>query len=161
MKNTIVNIIIFILIFNVMMIVFPEGKTQKYCRLIIKIYIIIYVINNLFFSKIYMLDSLIEDIPQFDTGYEREINVKNVNKEYIDSINEANFGDEEVIRDIIIIFTDDMNIKAKVTVNKYLNTEQISKLKVDISTAFNIGTDNIEIALWNIPYLSEEEKCLK
>lgn len=108
-----------------------------------------------------MLDSLIEDIPQFDTGYEREINVKNVNKEYIDSINEANFGDEEVIRDIIIIFTDDMNIKAKVTVNKYLNTEQISKLKVDISTAFNIGTDNIEIALWNIPYLSEEEKCLK
>lgn len=147
MKNTIVNIIIFILIFNVMMIVFPEGKTQKYCKLIIKIYIIIYVINNLFFNQVYMLDSLIEDIPQFDTGYKREINLKNVNKEYIDSINEANFGSEEVIMDIVITFTDDMNIKAKVIVNKYLNTDQITKLKVDISTAFNISENSIEIIL--------------
>ena len=130
-----------------MMIVFPEGKTQKYCKLIIKIYIIIYVINNLFFNQVYMLDSLIEDIPQFDTGYKREINLKNVNKEYIDSINEANFGSEEVIMDIVITFTDDMNIKAKVIVNKYLNTDQITKLKVDISTAFNISENSIEIIL--------------
>lgn len=145
MKNTIINILILVLIFNIMMIVFPEGKTQKYCRLIIKIYMIIYIFNNLFFENITLIEDFMLYVPEHNIGYEREIIIKNVNKEFIDSINEANFEHEDVVKDIVLNFTDDMNIKALVTVNKYLNSHETNKLKLDIAAAFNISESDVEI----------------
>lgn len=145
MKNTIINILIFILVFNIMMIIFPEGKTQKYCKLIIKIFIIIYIINNIFFKGIFVLDDIVNSIPKEDYSYQREINIKNVNKEFIDLFNKNNYEEEEVIKDIVLNFTDDMNIKAVVTINKYLSYEEIAKLKATLAEIFKINTQNIEV----------------
>ncbi len=145
MKNTIINILIFILVFNIMMIIFPEGKTQKYCKLIIKIFIIIYIINNIFFKGIFVLDDIVNSIPKEDYSYQREINIKNVNKEFIDLFNKNNYEEEEVIKDIVLNFTDDMNIKAVVTINKYLSYEEITKLKATLAEIFKINTQNIEV----------------
>lgn len=152
MKNIIINILIFILIFNVMMIIFPEGKTQKYCKLIVKIYIIIYIINNIFFKGIIVIDDFMNNIPEDNSSYERQINIKNVDREFIDLINKNNFNKEEVIKDIVLNFTEDMNIKAKVTLNKFLNDDEINKLKIDIAKTFNISEYNIEIDLWKDIY---------
>ena len=148
MKNTIINILIFILVFNIMMIIFPEGKTQKYCKLIIKIFIIIYIINNIFFKGIFVLDDIVNSIPKEDYSYQREINIKNVNKEFIDLFNKNNYEEEEVIKDIVLNFTDDMNIKAVVTINKYLSYEEITKLKATLAEIFKINTQNIEVDRW-------------
>ncbi|MDD4089581.1 MAG: hypothetical protein PHP29_07820, partial [Tissierellia bacterium] len=50
MKTTIVNTLILILIFNLIMIIFPEGKTQKFCRISIKLLIIIFILDNIFLN---------------------------------------------------------------------------------------------------------------
>lgn len=130
-----------------MMIIFPEGKTQKYCKLIVKIYIIIYIINNIFFKGIIVIDDFMNNIPEDNSSYERQINIKNVDREFIDLINKNNFNKEEVIKDIVLNFTEDMNIKAKVTLNIFLNDDEINKLKIDIAKTFNISEYNIEIDL--------------
>lgn len=143
MKNTIINILIFILIFNVMMIIFPEGKTQKYCRFIIKIFIIIYVINNIFFRGSIALDEFLNVEKQDVFRYQRELTVKNADKEIIDSLNEKIYEKEEVIRDIVLSFTDEMNITAVVKLNKYLSYEEINRLKTSLSGVFNIDKENI------------------
>lgn len=145
MKNTIVNILIFTLIFNVMMIVFPEGKTQKYCRFIIKIFIIIYVINNIFFRGSIALDEFLNTEKQDVFQYQRELTIKSADREIIDSLNEKNYGKEEVIRDIVLSFTDTMDIKAVVKLNKYLSYEEINRLKISVSEIFNIEKENILI----------------
>jgi hypothetical protein len=147
MKNTIINILIFILAFNIMMIIFPEGKTQKYCKLIIKVLIIIYIIDNVLFKGIMGIDSFMENLPDKTYNYEREINIKNINQEFIDLINENNFDKEEVILDIVLNFTDDMNIKAVVTVNKLLSIGEESKIKTVLAEILKISEDNIEIDL--------------
>ena len=148
MKNTIINILIFILMFNLIMIIFPEGKTQKYCKLTIKVFIIIYIINNLFFKGSIMLDEFINNIPGNTYNYEREINIQNIDRAFIENINNNNFEGEEVIKDITINFTDDLNIKAIITLNKFLDNDEIDNLKSDIAKIFKISTDDIEIDLW-------------
>lgn len=148
MKNTIINILIFVLMFNLIMIIFPEGKTQKYCKLTIKIFIIIYIINNIFFKGSIMFDEFLNDIPENTYTYEREINIQNVDNEFIDEINKNNFNGEEVINNIAINFTDDLNIKAIITLNKFLDYDETNILKSDIAEIFKISTDDIEIDLW-------------
>ncbi len=145
MKNTIINILIFILMFNLIMIIFPEGKTQKYCKLTIKIFIIIYIINNIFFKGSIMFDEFIKNIPENTYTYEREINIQNVDDELINSINDDIFNGEDVIKNIVINFTDELNIKAIITVNKFLDNNEINNLKSDIAKIFKIDTDDVEI----------------
>lgn len=145
MKNTIINILIFILMFNLIMIIFPEGKTQKYCKLTIKIFIIIYIINNIFFKGSIMFDEFLKSMPENTYTYEREINIKNVDDELINSINEDIFMGEDVIKNIVINFTDELNIKAIITTNKFLDNDEINNLKSDIAIIFKIDTENVEI----------------
>lgn len=145
MKNTIINILIFILMFNLIMIIFPEGKTQKYCKLTIKIFIIIYIINNIFFKGSIMFDEFMKSMPENTYTYEREINIKNVDDELINSINEDIFMGEDVIKNIVINFTDELNIKAIITTNKFLDNDEINNLKSDIAKIFKIDTENVEI----------------
>jgi len=147
MKNTIINILIFILLFNVMMIIFPEGKTQKYCKLTVKIFIIIYIINNIFFKANIVVDEFMSNIPQNTYSYEREINIQNADREFIKAINKNNYEGEEVIKDIVLNFTDDLNIKAVITLNKYLDNDATNKLKSDLAEIFKINSENIEIDL--------------
>jgi hypothetical protein len=145
MKNTIINILIFILMFNLIMIIFPEGKTQKYCKLTIKIFIIIYIINNIFFKGSIMFDEFINNMPENTYTYEREINIKNIDDKLINSINDDIFKGEDVIKNIVINFTDELNIKAIITVDKFLDNDEINNLKSDIAKIFEIDTGNVEI----------------
>nr|WP_312576306.1 hypothetical protein [Sedimentibacter sp.] len=133
--------------FNLIMIIFPEGKTQKYCKLTIKIFIIIYIINNIFFKGSIMFDEFLNSMPENTYTYEREINIKNVDENFVNSINNNIFEGEDVIKNIVINFTDDLNLKAIITLNKFLDTEEVNNLKSDIAEIFKINTDDIEINL--------------
>lgn len=130
------------------MIIFPEGKTQKYCKLTIKIFIIIYIINNIFFKGSIMFDEFMNNIPESTYTYEREINIQNIDREFIEKINNDSFKGEDVIKDITINFTDDLNIKAIITLNIFLDNEKMNNLKSDIARIFKISSDDIEIDLW-------------
>ena len=144
MKNIIVNILILILMFNIIMIIFPEGKTQKFCRITIKIFIMIYILDNIFLNGSIDLNML-HDIPSINSSYEREVSVSNIDQNFIDSINVAQFEGDDVVKNITLNFTEDMNIKAVVTLNKLLSMDEVNKLKTHIAEIFQISSDNIDI----------------
>lgn len=144
MKNTIINILILILMFNIIMIIFPEGKTQKFCRISIKIFIMIYILDNIFLNG--SIDvSILDNMPSNSSYYEREVSIQNVDQKFIDSLNKDNYQGEEVIKSISLSFTESMDIKAEVTLNKLLSIDEVNELKKDIADIFQISSDNIDI----------------
>ncbi len=144
MKNIIVNILILILMFNIIMIIFPEGKTQKFCRITIKIFIMIYILDNIFLNGSIDLNRLI-DIPSKDFSYEREVSVNSIDQNFIDSINENQFEGDDVIKSITFNFTENMDVKAVVVLNKLLSMDEINKLKSRLAEIFQISSDNIYV----------------
>lgn len=144
MKNIIVNILILILMFNIIMIIFPEGKTQKFCRITIKIFIMIYILDNIFLNGSIDLNRL-KDIPLKDFSYEREVSVNNIDQNFIDSINENQFEGDDVVKNITLNFTENMDVKAVVELNKLLSMDEINKLKTDLAEIFQISSDDVYI----------------
>lgn len=144
MKNTIVNILILILMFNIIMIIFPEGKTQKFCRITIKIFIMIYILDNIFLNGSIDLN-LLKDMSMNVSTYEREVSISSIDEDFIDSINENQFEGDDVVKNITLNFTEDMNVKAVVILNKLLSIDEINKLKTDVAEIFQISSDNIDI----------------
>lgn len=142
MKNIIINILILILMFNIIMIIFPEGKTQKFCRITIKIFIMIYLLDNIFLNGSIDLN-MINEISMMDTNYEREVSVNNIDQSFIDSINENHFEGDDVVKNITLNFTEDINFEAVVTLNKLLSMDEINNLKTDLAEIFQISSDNI------------------
>lgn len=130
--------------FNIIMIIFPEGKTQKFCRITIKIFIMIYILDNIFLNGRIDLNML-HDLPSIDSTYEREVSIRNIDQNFIDSINKNQFEGDDVVKNITLNFTENMNIKAVVTLNKLLSMDEINKLKTDIAEIFQISSDNIDI----------------
>lgn len=145
MKNIIVNILILILMFNIIMIIFPEGKTQKFCRITIKIFIMIYILDNIFLNGSIDLNML-EDMPLNASSYEREVSIDGIDQSFIDSINENQFEGDDVIKNITLNFNGDMDVKVVVTLNKLLSMDEINRLKTDMAEIFKISSDNIEIS---------------
>lgn len=146
MKNIIINTLILILMFNIVMIIFPEGKTQRFCRVAIKIFIMIYIIDNIFLNgrvDLSLLNDAVFTDPNYE--YEREVNIGSTDKDFIDSINEDMFEGDDVIKDITLKFTGDMNVKATVTLNKMLSADELNKLKEDIAEILQVSPDNIDI----------------
>ena len=142
MKTTIVNTLILILIFNLIMIIFPEGKTQKFCRISIKLLIIIFILDNIFLNgRMNVSLPVIADA----TAYQREVNVKSISPEIIDTINIENFQGEEVVSNITLSFTEDMEITAIVYLRKMIGNEELDKLKLNIAEIFQLNSDNIDI----------------
>lgn len=142
MKTTIVNTLILILIFNLIMIIFPEGKTQKFCRISIKLLIIIFILDNIFLNgRMNVSLPVIADAP----AYQREVNVKSISPEIIDTINKENFQGEEVVSNITLSFTEDMEITAIVYLRKMIGNEELDKLKLNIAEIFQLNSDNIDI----------------
>jgi len=135
MKNIIVNTLILILMFNIIMIIFPEGKTQKFCRITIKLFIMIYILDNI----------LLDDKMLRDYSYEREVSINGVDRSFIDSINKNSFEGDDVVKDITLSFTEEMDVRATVTLNKLLSMDEINELKTDIAEIFKISSDNIYI----------------
>ena len=141
MKTTIVNTLILILIFNLIMIIFPEGKTQKFCRISIKLLIIIFILDNIFLSgSMNVKLPVTTDVPAF----QREVNVKSISPEIIEAINEENFQ-EEVVSNITLRFTEDMQISAIVYLRKMIGNDELDKLKSNIAEIFQLNLDNIDI----------------
>ncbi|MFA6782567.1 MAG: hypothetical protein WCR90_05100 [Sedimentibacter sp.] len=141
MKTTIVNTLILILIFNLIMIIFPEGKTQKFCRISIKLLIIIFILDNIFLSgSMNVKLPITTDVPVF----QREVNVKSISPEIIEAINEENFQ-EEVVSNITLRFTEDMQISAIVYLRKMIGNDELDKLKSNIAEIFQLNSDNIDI----------------
>jgi len=145
MKNTIINILIFILMFNIIMIIFPDGKTQRFTKLTVKIFIMIYIINNIFLSSNIKFDSFLNDIPEQNISYEREINLESINNEYIDMINNDIYNGEDVVKNIVLNFDENLNINAVVTLNKVLDISDTDELKNELASIFDISAESIEI----------------
>ena len=144
MKDIIVNTLILILMFNIIMIIFPEGKTQKFCRITIKIFIMIYILNNIFLNGSIDFNSIV-DIPANDLSYEREVSVSNIDRDFIDSINENLFEGTDVVNNITLNFTENMDVEAVVELNKLLSMDEIDTLKTNLAEMLNIGSDDISI----------------
>ena len=144
MKNTIINIIILILMFNIIMIIFPEGKTQKFCRIAIKIFIMIYILDNIFFNGSININ-IFDDLPSLENSYEREMTLSSIDDDLIKSINKNYFEGDDVVNNISLSFTEDMDIKAEITLNKLLSFDEASVLKTNIADILNIESENIYI----------------
>jgi hypothetical protein len=56
------------------MIIFPDGKTQRFTKLTIKIFIMIYIIDNVFLSSKVNFDSFLNDIAEGDKAFIELIN---------------------------------------------------------------------------------------
>jgi hypothetical protein len=126
------------------MIIFPEGKTQKFCRITIKIFIMIYILDNIFLNGSIDLN-LLKDMSMNVSTYEREVSISSIDEDFIDSINENQFEGDDVVKNITLNFTEDMNVKAVVILNKLLSIDEINKLKTDVAEIFQISSDNIDI----------------
>lgn len=144
MKNIIVNTLILILMFNIIMIIFPEGKTQKFCRITIKIFIMIYILDNIFLNGNIDFNSIV-DIPANDSAYEREVSVGSIDRDFIDSINKNLFEGMDVVKNITLNFTEDMNVEAVVELNKLLSTDEMDTLKANLAETLNIGFDDVRV----------------
>ncbi|MDD2397142.1 MAG: hypothetical protein PHG56_04770 [Tissierellia bacterium] len=80
------------------------------------------------------------DVPVF----QREVNVKSISPEIIEAINEENFQ-EEVVSNITLRFTEDMQISAIVYLRKMIGNDELDKLKSNIAEIFQLNSDNIDI----------------
>lgn len=147
MKEALLNILIFIMFFNLIVIVFPEGKTQKYCKLVIKLFLFIYIFNIVLLKGSISLDNLLDiDLPAYNsTKYKREVNFLETHENFIRSINRDIFDDKEVIKNIIVKFTNDMKLDMKVYIYDYLTYEERELLLKSVSKIFNTDVENIEI----------------
>lgn len=140
MKTTLVNTLVLILIFNLIMIVFPEGKTQKFCRISIKILIMIFILDNIFLSGSLNLNLLkAEPAP----AYEREVNVKSISPQILASINASHFQDEEVVSNISLTFSSSMEMTARVYLTRMLDDDALNKLKINLAEIFQLDPDKV------------------
>ncbi len=146
MKNIIVNIIILILMFNIIMIIFPEGKTQKFCRITIKIFIMIYIFDNIFLNGGLKLN-LIKVLNFDDYSYVREVSIESIDQDFIDSINKSLFEGDDAVKNITLNFTEDMKYKAVITLNKMLSIDEVSSLKTKVAEIFQINLDDLSISI--------------
>ena len=150
MRETIVNILIFILFINLIMIIFPEGKTQKYCKLVIKLFLFIYIINSIVLRGTISLDRFLDfSFRSIESSkYEREIDLVESQKEFITLINNDLYKGEEVIKNIKLAFTNEMQLTVTVFLNQSLDLEDQENLKINISNIFNTNSENVEIDYW-------------
>lgn len=149
MKDMIINTLIFVLFINLVMIIFPEGKTGKYCKIVIKLFLFIYIFNNLILKATISLDDIFElnfkENQLSSNNYEREIRLSESEKSFIAMINNDLYGGEEVIKDISLNFAGEMKLTVKVYINKILDIKEQDSLKNNISSIFNVSSENVEI----------------
>ena len=139
MKITIINTLVLIMIFNLIMLIFPEGKTQKFCSISIKTLIMIFILDNIILNGSIDLDIL---NPKDTIVYEREINVSALSQDMVDSVNNM-LGRGETVKDIILCFTDSMDMKANVVLYDTYGVDT-DELRVIIAEIFNLNDDNID-----------------
>ncbi len=130
--------------FNIIMIIFPDGKTQKFCRISIKVFIMIYILDNIFLNGSININ-LLNDLSTLETTYEREVTLSSIDSNFIDSINKDCFEGDDVVKNISLNFTEDMNIKAVITLNKLLSNDEVNTLKNNIADIFHINFKNIYV----------------
>jgi len=132
--------------FNIIMIIFPEGKTQKFCRITIKIFIMIYIFDNIFLNGGLKLN-LIKVLNFDDYSYVREVSIESIDQDFIDSINKSLFEGDDAVKNITLNFTEDMKYKAVITLNKMLSIDEVSSLKTKVAEIFQINLDDLSISI--------------
>lgn len=151
MNEIIINILIFVLFINLVMIIFPEGKTGKYCRIVIKLFLFIYIFNSLVLKAAISLNDFFDfDFKNTESSlsndnYKREIKISESEQSFLALINEELFEGEEVIREIILIFDEEMVLTVVVYINKSIDSNEEDSLKASISDIFKVNSENIEI----------------
>lgn len=147
MRNLIVNILAIIIFFNFIVIIFPEGKAQKYCKILIRIYIVVYILGSIIKSgdfNIYNPFADIIDSDEINEKYTRELNFGSINDNEIMNVLEKEiFNDEISVIDVILNYDND--IKFIVKINKRLNEKEKSQAVIKIAQAFKIDSDSISI----------------
>jgi len=128
------------------MIIFPEGKTQKFCRITIKIFIMIYIFDNIFLNGGLKLN-LIKVLNFDDYSYVREVSIESIDQDFIDSINKSLFEGDDAVKNITLNFTEDMKYKAVITLNKMLSIDEVSSLKTKVAEIFQINLDDLSISI--------------
>lgn len=146
MKEIIINILFFVLFFNLIVIIFPEGKTQKYCKLVIKLFLFIYILNSIVLKNAVSLDNLLDFSFQEEyENYEREMNLSETNTEFIEALNNEMYSGREVIENITVNFSENMKLSVYVKINDNLSSNDIEFLKTKIAKIFNTTAENIII----------------
>ncbi len=151
MKDIIINILIFILFINLVMIIFPEGKTGKYCRVVIKLFLFIYIFNSLVLKAAISLDDFFDfDFKNTENSisnenYKREIKLSESEQSFLALINKELFEGEEVIKELSLIFDEDIVLTVVVYINKTLSLDEEDNLKSSISNIFKVNIQNIRI----------------
>lgn len=79
--------------------------------------------------------------------YEREISLNNIQGDFIKLLNESNFEGDDVVKNIILRFTDDMNVSAVVYTRRGLNYDEAEQIRSNISEVFKINVKNIDISM--------------
>ena len=74
--------------------------------------------------------------------YQREVSVNS--PEIINSINEEIFRGEDVVSNITLSFTEDMEIRAKVNLRRLPENDESNKMKENIAEIFQLNSDNID-----------------
>lgn len=148
MKIIIINILILIICLNFIILIFPDGKTQRYCKLLIRIYIMAYILTSLVKIESFNLNDFFNndyfEYNKDDIDYERNIDIGSIyDEEIVESIQYKAFNNKVNIIDILAYY--DNELKVKIIVNKNLSKDEISYGISEIAKLFEIDINNIDI----------------
>lgn len=148
MKIIIINILILIICLNFIILIFPDGKTQRYCKLLIRIYIMAYILSSLVrIENINLNDFFNNDYFKYnqnEVDYERSIDIGTIyDEEIVKTIKTKAFNNKVNIIDILAYY--DNELKVKIIINKKLSKDEISYSINEIAKLFEININNINI----------------
>lgn len=148
MKIIIINILILIICLNFIILIFPEGKTQRYCKLLIRIYIMAYILTSLVKVENFKIDDFFNsnylDYNKEDINYERSIDIGSIyDEKIVDTIKSKAFNNKVNIIDIMAYY--DNELKVTVKVNKKLTKDESYYSMNEIAKLFEININNIDI----------------
>ncbi|WP_313345531.1 hypothetical protein [Sedimentibacter sp.] len=104
----------------------------------------IYILDNIFLSGSININ-ILNDLPALEKTYEREVTLSSIDENFIESINKDYFEGDNVVKNISLSFTEDMDIKAEITLNKLLSFDEVNALKTNIADIFHVKSENIYI----------------
>lgn len=145
MKEIIINILILIICVNLIILIFPEGKTQKYCKLVIRIYIVVYLFSSIIKSFDFNINEIL-DSKEFNTDmteFERNLNIDINDKEIIDLIESKAFNNKVNVLEVIANYDNDFKITIKI--NKRLDKDELSYGVNEAANILEINSKNINI----------------
>lgn len=145
MKEIIVNVLILIICVNLIILIFPEGKTQKYCKLVIRIYIVVYLFSSVVKSFDFNIDNFM-NVNDFDYNtieIERNLNININDKKIIDLIESKAFDNNVDVLEVIAKYDNDFKITIKI--NKRMNKDELNIAIKEAAKILEVESKNVNI----------------